>query len=104
MSTVIETSGIDKKLTLRIKGELDFNSYTKFVSAYRETNGVYETYIIDMQECEYIDSSALGMLLEMEEYLGENADTIRLTKCTDVVYQALKISKFTKRFHVEACG
>lgn len=62
-----ESSG--DRATLKLSGRFDFHSHRDFRAAYEkilETGAVREI-IIDFGEVDYLDSSALGMLLLLRE-------------------------------------
>ncbi len=62
-------------LTIQISGKFDFNLVQSFRNAYNDLGEGKPEIIIDLKEADYMDSSALGMLLNMrkpryEENLG----------------------------------
>ncbi len=87
-----------KSLTIAISGRFDFEIVQEFRNAYSEQNNV--DYIIDMRACEHMDSSALGMLLNMRKSLGDNTK-ISLINCRPQIKKILTISRFDKKFAIE---
>lgn len=87
-----------KNLTISISGRFDFEIVQEFRNAYAEHKNV--NYIIDMRATEHMDSSALGMLLNMRKSLGDNAK-ISIINCRPQIKKILTISRFDKKFSLE---
>lgn len=85
-------------LTISITGRFDFEMVQEFRSAYADKKA--GSYVIDMRGTEHMDSSALGMLLNMRKSLGENAD-ISIINCRPQIKKILTISRFDKKFKIE---
>lgn len=87
-----------KNLTINISGRFDFEIVQEFRNAYAEHPNV--GYIIDLRATEHMDSSALGMLLNMRKSLGDNA-SISIINCRPQIKKILTISRFDKKFSLE---
>ena len=87
-----------KNLTINISGRFDFEIVQEFRNAYAEHKNV--NYIIDMRATEHMDSSALGMLLNMRKSLGDNT-RISIINCRPQIKKILTISRFDKKFNIE---
>lgn len=87
-----------KNLTINISGRFDFEIVQEFRNAYAEHKNV--NYIIDMRATEHMDSSALGMLLNMRKSLGDSAK-ISIINCRPQIKKILTISRFDKKFSIE---
>ncbi len=90
--------------TLGLAGRFDFNSHRDFRDAYEtllKTEGI-RTLEVNLSRVEYLDSSALGMLLLLRERATERNVTISLTGCTGTVKQILEIANFNKIFTMNA--
>lgn len=87
-----------KNLTINISGRFDFEVVQEFRNAYTGHQNV--NYIIDMRATEHMDSSALGMLLNMRKSLGDNA-RIAIINCRPQIKKILTISRFDKKFSLE---
>ena len=87
-------------LTVAIEGRFDFSSHKEFRDAYRDSDtGV--NYIIDMSKTDYMDSSALGMLLLLREHAGGDKASIKITGCSADIKKILTISNFQKLFDIQ---
>lgn len=87
-----------KTLTISINGRFDFEIVQEFRNAYAEHKNL--NYIIDMRATEHMDSSALGMLLNMRKSLGDSA-RIAIINCRPQIKKILTISRFDKKFNIE---
>ena len=61
ISTTVSESG--NEVTIAVAGKFDFQLYDEFRASYADTAGSGVKYLVDLSETEYLDSSALGMLL-----------------------------------------
>ncbi|HSX19975.1 MAG TPA: STAS domain-containing protein [Gammaproteobacteria bacterium] len=87
-------------LTISVQGRFDFAALQNFRSAYEKVLPKPNKYIIDLKESEYLDSSALGMLLALRDYSGgDNAD-ISVINCNPDVKKILVITKLDELFSV----
>ena len=99
MSVTSERSPDKQKLTIKIKGRFDFSTHQDFRGAYeRETDAKH--YVVDLKETNYLDSSALGMLLLLRDHAGGDRSDVRLENCSADVVKILAISNFAKLFNI----
>lgn len=88
-------------LKIDVQGRFDFNLYKDFKEAYENLPDTVSTFIVDLYGTDYIDSSALGMLLVLRESVGGEDSNIRITGCNDEIRKILSISNFQKLFEIE---
>ena len=100
MSVVPEVSADGKKLTIAIKGRFDFGSHQTFRDAYERFYKVPESYVVDLKETTYMDSSALGMLLLLRDHAGGDQSEVRVVNSNSDVRKILAISNFDKLFDI----
>jgi anti-anti-sigma factor len=101
MQTLVHTDGGVAKIQLR--GRFDFGSHREFKTSYEAplgAAGVSELHI-DMGGVEYLDSSALGMLLILKERAGATNKRVAITNCRGAVKQVLDIANFSKLFPIK---
>jgi anti-anti-sigma factor len=100
MQTQVSTSAGIAKIMLR--GRFDFGAHREFKSSYEPTLGAADVceLEIDMGGVEYLDSSALGMLLILKERAGATNKRIAITNCRGAVKQVLDIANFSKLFPI----
>jgi len=96
------TSMVDgNKINIIISGRFDFSNHKEFCDAYRNTpSGGSNEFIIDFSTTEYVDSSALGMLLLLREHAGSDKADITLKGCRNDVKDILMLSNFDKLFKI----
>ncbi|MDP2832148.1 MAG: STAS domain-containing protein [Pseudomonadota bacterium] len=95
-----EVSG--DRATLKLGGRFDFHSHRDFRAAYEkvlETGAVREI-IINFGEVDYLDSSALGMLLLLREKAEGTGKSVVLAGLHGTVKQVLDIANFGKLFSI----
>lgn len=90
-----------KELIISIKGKFDFSLVQEFRQAYSDVGDQQPTVFIDLRETEYLDSSALGMLLNMRKALGQSVKSIHIINCRPEVRSIFDISRFDKLFVIE---
>ncbi|MDH5353982.1 MAG: STAS domain-containing protein [Gammaproteobacteria bacterium] len=98
ISTTVSDSG--KKVTISVSGKFDFQLYDDFRSAYTETQGSGVAYEVNLAGTDYLDSSALGMLLLLREHAGGDSSKIEITQISDDVRKVLEVANFGKLFSI----
>ena len=88
-----------KEVTVSIDGRFDFNAHKDFRAAYKSQRPDAR-YVIKMNGTEYIDSSALGMLLLLREHAGNDNSNITLSGCRDEIKKILSIANFERLFTI----
>ena len=88
----------EDSVTVSIAGRFDFHCHQAFRRAYEGLEGV-QHYVIDLSRAEYLDSSALGMLLVMRESVEGHGD-VKIINCTPAVRRILDIANFHQLFLV----
>ena len=90
-----------KVFTVSISGRFDITVYKDLVESYKDKLESVSKWILDMAEVEYVDSSALGMLLMMRERAGgENAD-ITIVNLNSNLKKIFTTANFHKLFNIE---
>jgi len=97
MSITTVTEG--NKHIVKIQGRFDFGVQAEFRQAYEKTAGT-NTFILDFSGTQYMDSSALGMLLLLRDYAGGDSAKIELKHCQTEIKNILEISNFQKLFKI----
>lgn len=87
-------------VTIVVKGRFDFGLVKEFRHAYEDTARA-QRYILDMHHTDHLDSSALGMLLNMRSFLGGDQANISIVGCSPGVRRVFDIARFDKRFKFE---
>ncbi|MDH5570264.1 MAG: STAS domain-containing protein [Gammaproteobacteria bacterium] len=101
MGVSINLSKDDKVLTIKISGRFDFSMHNDFRNAYKDNNLSNGVYVIDLKDTEYMDSSALGMLLLLKEYSSTNSSKIKIVHASAEIREILDIASFDKLFLID---
>ena len=89
------------RVTIAVSGKFDFQLYDDFRASYAATAGNGVAYIVDLSETEYLDSSALGMLLLLREHAGGETSSIEITRASAEVRKILDVANFSRLFKFE---
>ncbi len=89
--------------TINIKGRFDFNIQREFKEAYDPhlNNAAVSAIEVNLAGVDYLDSSALGMLLMLRERTAAAGKSLKLCKPGVSVAQILDIANFAKLFTIE---
>lgn len=94
--------GADNQVTLQPLGRFDFNSFREFRTDYGAAlakPGV-KCVLVDLQQVQYIDSAALGILLLLRDKAATLNITVELANLNGTVKDVLEIANFHKIFTI----
>ena len=100
MTISSEVSQTGEELTITISGRFDFSLHQQFRDSYAELEKKPLKYRIDMRDANYLDSSALGMLLILRDYAGGDNAEVEILNCNGDVRKILTISNFEQLFTI----
>ncbi len=101
MTISSNTSANGNELTITVQSRFDFSALQQFRNAYEKVNPKPKSYVIDLKDSEYLDSSALGMLLALRDYGGGDEANIRIINSNTDIKKILVITKLDELFKVE---
>lgn len=96
-----DLSGDGKTLTIILDDKFDFAKVQEFRDTYSDGIDGVETIVVDLANTEYMDSSALGMLLNMQKSLKEQVSDFQIVNSRPSVAKILQISRFDKKFTIK---
>jgi anti-anti-sigma factor len=98
----INTSKSNGIGTVSLKGRFDFNAHRGFRESYDPLllDAAISVIEVDLSAVEYMDSSALGMLLMLRDRCKAVNKSAKLRKPTPTVAQILDIANFKKLFEI----
>lgn len=99
MSITTSVSDDGKVVTIHVSGRFDFATHQEFLRAYKEHPRGERSFVVDLKNAEYMDSSAMGMLLQLRDY-GAKDRPMELVNSNDGVREILRIANFDKLFKV----
>jgi len=99
----ISTSVAGNVATINMTGRFDFNAQRDFKEAYdpQSSNPAVGGIEVNLAGVDYLDSSALGMLLMLRERSTAAGKSLKLCKPGAGVAQILEIANFAKLFTIE---
>ena len=100
MSLERKFSADKKQLTVVADEVFDFGKVQDFRVAFSTDTEDVEEVTIDLHKTAYMDSSALGMLLNMQKLLSAKVSTFKITNTRPQVLKILQIARFDKKFEI----
>ncbi len=100
MAIRVTESDDSNDVTIFISGRFDFSCHQSFMETYQKYPEDKQRFIVDLAGTEYMDSSALGMLLQLRDYSNRERGNIRLINANDSVRKVLEIANFDKLFDI----
>ena len=101
MSVVSEQSKDGDELTVSVAGRFDYRLYDSFKASFSNIENESVVVNVDLSGTEYMDSSALGMLLMLREHVGRAAKVL-LVNPSPAVMRVLTIANFDKLFAIKS--
>ena len=89
----------NNKLVISITGSFNFSEHSGFRESYRDI--IPDKNLdasVDLSNTEDMDSSALGMLLLLDEHFSNQR--INILNCSDYIKQVLSIANFELKFNI----
>jgi anti-anti-sigma factor len=85
---------------LGLQGRFDFNAHRDFRNGYAALlhDDAITELVVDLRNVDYLDSSALGMLLLLRERVSAAHKKLALANCHGMVAQVLEVANFGKMF------
>ena len=100
MSITSIVSDDEITVTIKVMGRFDFSTHQDFVQSYKSYPKGERCFFVDLAGAEYMDSSAMGMLLQLREYNKQGTQVI-LQGGNDAVNDVLRIANFGKLFTIQ---
>ena len=97
MSIATSKSDDGKTVTIKVDGRFDFSVHKDFRNAYKDYDDS-TSYKVNLSGTEYLDSSALGMLLLLKKHADSK---VVIESPNDEVKRVLTIANFDKVFSIE---
>jgi anti-anti-sigma factor len=101
MSISNELSLDEKSVTIAVSGRFDFSTHQDFIQAYKAYPKGEKHFVVDLTHAEYLDSSAMGMLLQLREHSAKGGQGVILRNGNEAVQDVLRIANFGKLFVIQ---
>ena len=99
MSVSTSESEGTNEVVIRVAGRFDFSCHQDFIRGYKAYPKGSKNYVVDLAQTEYMDSSAMGMLLQLREHSNKNGN-VSLLNGSESVRDILRIANFDKLFEL----
>lgn len=101
MQTDISCYLSEHQLTIRVAGHFTFQAHHQFRKSFQDLlNEQITTVTLDFAGLDYIDSSALGMLLTLRSASENPPRQVRIINSTPKVKAILKMANFERLFEI----
>lgn len=97
IETALASDG--RRVLILVSGRLDFPRHAELRRLY-EGHDAGTHFDVDLSATEYLDSSALGMLLLLRRHAGDTHECVRLLRPTAAVSRILAIANFDRLFQI----
>lgn len=102
INVVTKLSDNDTTFTIGVNGDFSFSLLHEFRNAYSSNDASSaKNVVIDMRMTDTVDSSALGMLLNMKQHLNKADGEIHIINCNKFVGKIFDITNFNKKFAID---
>lgn len=93
----------DRSARIAMSGRFDFQVHRDFKDAYTPLldNAAVREIEVEMSKVDYLDSSALGMLMLLNERAKAVNKPVALLNTSGVVSQVLEVANFSKIFNIK---
>ena len=93
----------DRSARIAMSGRFDFQVHRDFKDAYTPLldNAAVHEIEVEMSKVDYLDSSALGMLMLLNERAMAANKSVALLNTSGVVSQVLEVASFSKIFNIK---
>ncbi len=101
MSVSQQVSSDGRKVFINISGRFDYKLSQSFRDSYRRVNGLDNmSYYVDLSDANYMDSSALGMLLLLREHAKAHGGVVIIEQPSKPIDNILKVANFEQLFTI----
>lgn len=100
MSVVSQLDPSGEKILIQVTGRFDFSCHADFRKAMNDAAKASH-FVVDLSETDYMDSSALGLLLLLRQKAGKTPVELHFAK-NSVIEKILLSSNFKRLFNLQA--
>ena len=101
MSVSQHVSVDGKRVQINVTGRFDYRLSRDFREAYRHIPGREGVaYHVDLKDVDFMDSSALGMLLLLREHAKCRGGAVVIEQPSDSINKILKVANFEQLFEI----
>ncbi len=90
------------ELHVFVRGRFDFSQYQALQALFQLSESELSVYILDLGEVDYVDSSAVGILLELHEHAQSMNVEVRLVRCNDDLLSLFQAAELDSKFSISS--
>jgi anti-anti-sigma factor len=90
----------DGTVVISISERFDYSVHNQFLQAYQAFPRGEKRFVVDLKDADYMDSSAMGMLLQLREHSDKAAGGVEVRNCSESIREVLQIANFHKLFKI----
>lgn len=90
-----------REVTLSIEDRFDFSLHQSFRDAYSSCSQRGSRFCVNLSQTNYMDSSALGMILLLKDYVEKLEGEVVIQKPNESVVKILEIAQFHRLMKIE---
>ena len=100
---IVSTITKNNTIIITLPGSFNFLDQAIFRKSYEsQLNGKNKNYILDFRRVKFIDSSSLGMILLLNDYVSDTIkNKITLLNANPEVLHIFKVANFQQLFHIK---
>ena len=98
MSITSKSGSSNTEVVISVSGNFDHSTRNKFTLVYKKYPRGSKRFVVDFKETTYLDSAALGLLLELREYSCKNA--VELVNGSESIREIFQIAYFYQLFTI----
>lgn len=98
------TTRVDGEVRILVSGRFDFVTHQDFRASYHPWPEGVRAVTVDLSQADYLDSSALGMLLVLRKVATVQGADVELVGASATVLRILEIANFDRLFRIPAVG
>ncbi len=99
MSIRVAESDDGKTVTMFLPEKFDFSVHTGFRQSYENSSA--KNFIVDLKNTSYMDSAALGMLLQLLEHAGNQKSAISIKNSANNIREILGVANFNQLMQID---
>lgn len=98
----INVTTANNTATICLRGHFAFDAHREFKAAYKNqlANSNIGNIVVDLSGVQYLDSSALGMLLVLRDHVLSANKSLTLSKPSNVTARTFDIASFDRMFTI----
>lgn len=98
--TTMKINGNSEAVEISINGSFTFEQFKDFPALYSPFAG-RQKFIVNVSQVDFIDSAALGMLIQLRIFAGENNADITIQGHHGEVKKSLEVASFSDLFTLD---